>query len=206
MGLITENDNELSISDMVKNDQEMRSGEFFDLNVDFTNQKELKKMMGETPNEFLNNLDSLDDIQGIWLIAQHADNDLEFQRQVLDLLKSNIDFISKKFNIPTISIQSRIAMLIDRIMVNETTSVEGYRNSGKDDFSDVGKGKQKYGTQGGELNGNWVPRPIEIDNNIYFFQTPEKLLKDEQFLKKINYLRNSVGLPDIEEYLKQMNS
>ena len=95
-------------------------------------------------------------------------------------------------------------MLRDRIMVNNTTSVVGFRDSGKDDFGSVKNGKQKYGTQGGVHENGWIPRPIEMDGKIYFFNTPEELYNDEKFLNRINKIRGEVGLPKLEEYVKQM--
>ena len=44
MGLIIE-EKEMSISDMVKKDQEMRQKEKFDTSIDFSNQKQLKKLV-----------------------------------------------------------------------------------------------------------------------------------------------------------------
>ena len=203
MGILTEEEN-ISISDMVKKDQEMRQNDDFNFEIDFSNQKQVKQMMGEDPNKFLQSLDSVEDVEGIWLIAQHADNDTEFQKQVLDLLENNGEFLSDKFKIPLTTVLNRIAMLRDRIMINNTTSVEGLRDNGKDDFGSVKNGKQKYGTQGGVYENGWVPRPIEMNGKVYFFNTPEELYRSEKFLNQINKIRGEVGLPNLEEYVKQM--
>lgn len=203
MGIIKEEDN-MSISDMVKKDQDMREKEDFDVNIDFSNQKQLKKMIDNNPQAFLEKIDSAKDVEGVWLIAQHADNDLEFQEMILDLLKSNKDMLIKKFNIPSKDVLHGIAMLTDRVMINSTTSVEGYRDSGNEDFSKVSSGKQKYGTQGGSHDGKWIPRPIEMEGKKYFFKTPDELYKNKEFLKKINKLRNDVGLSNLEDYVKNM--
>jgi len=95
MGLLTEEEN-LSISDMIKKDQEMRQQNNFDVEVDLSNQSHLKKMIGEDPQMFLDKLNNPQDIEGVWLIAQHADNDVEFQKMILDLLDSNKDMLSQK--------------------------------------------------------------------------------------------------------------
>ena len=44
MGILTEEEN-ISISDMVKKDQEMRQSDDFNVEIDFSNQKEVKQMM-----------------------------------------------------------------------------------------------------------------------------------------------------------------
>ncbi len=204
MGLLEEEEEEMSISDMVKKDQEMRQQETFDTNVDFINQKQLKKLLGENPQKFLESLDNKEDVEGVWLIAQHADNDVQFQQMILDLLSSNKDMLAKKFNISVQEILYGIAMLTDRVMINSSTGVQGYRDNDEEDFSEVTSGIQKYGTQGGVHNGKWVTRPIKIDGQKYFFQTPEELYGDKEFLSKINSLRSEFGLPPLEQYVENM--
>ena len=203
MGLITE-EKEMSISDMVRKDQEMRQKEKFDTSIDFSNQEQLKKLLGEDPQKFLESLNTKEDVQGVWLISQHADNDIELQKMILELLDSNKDMLSQKFNIPIQEVLYGIAMLTDRIMVNTSTGVKGYRDNEMDDFSEVSSGMQKYGTQGGIHNGSWVPRPIEMDGQITFFKTPEELYNNQEFLIKINRLRSEVGLPTLEGYVENM--
>jgi len=203
MGLITE-EKEMSISDMVRKDQEMRQKEKFDTSIDFSNQEQLKKLLGEDPQKFLESLNTKEDVQGVWLISQHADNDIELQKMILELLDSNKDMLSQKFNIPIQEVLYGIAMLTDRIMVNTSTGVKGYRDNEMDSFSEVSSGMQKYGTQGGIHNGSWVPRPIEMDGQITFFKTPEELYNNQEFLIKINRLRSEVGLPTLEGYVENM--
>jgi hypothetical protein len=156
MGLITE-EKEMSISDMVRKDQEMRQKEKFDTSIDFSNQEQLKKLLGEDPQKFLESLNTKEDVQGVWLISQHADNDIELQKMILELLDSNKDMLSQKFNIPIQEVLYGIAMLTDRIMVNTSTGVKGYRDNEMDSFSEVSSGIHKYGTEGGIHNGSWVP-------------------------------------------------
>jgi len=197
MGLLKEEE-DISISDMVRKDQEMRQGENFDTSVDLSNQQHLKKLLGEDPQKFLENLNTKEDVEGVWLIAQHADNDLELQKMILDLLESNKDMLSQKFNIPTQQVLYGIAMLTDRVMVNSSLSSDQQKSS------EVSLGSQKYGTQGGIHNGSWVPRPIEMDGQTYFFETPEELYENQEFLIKINKIRNKNGLPNLEDYVSNM--
>ena len=197
MGLLKEEE-DISISDMVRKDQEMRQGENFDTSVDLSNQQHLKKLLGEDPQKFLENLNTKEDVEGVWLIAQHADNDLELQKMILDLLESNKDMLSQKFNIPTQQVLYGIAMLTDRVMVNSSLSSDQQKSS------EVSLGSQKYGTQGGIHNGSWVPRPIEMDGQTYFFETPEELYENQEFLIKINKIRNENGLPNLEDYVSNM--
>jgi len=202
MGLV--NEQEESISDMVKKDQEMRQKETFDTEIDLSNQKQIKKLMGDDPQKFIESLNNKEDIEGVWLIAQHADNDLEFQKMVFNLLDNNKEMLSKKFDISLKEIKYGLAMLTDRIMVNSSTGLQGYRDNNMEDFSEISSGIQKYGTQGGEYNGKWVPRPIKMDGEVYFFNTPEELYYDKHFLKRINNIRHEVGLPSLEEYVQNM--
>ena len=180
MGLLVEEDT-VSISDMVKKDQEMRQQEKFDTDVDLTNQNQLKQLIGQDPQTFIENITNPKDIEGLWLISQHADNDLEFQKMILNLLESNKDMLIQKFNIPSQTVLQGIAMLTDRVMVNSTTSLEGYRDGSNDNFSDVNSGIQKYATQGGVHNGSWVPRPIEMDGQTYFLKHPKSYMKTKSF-------------------------
>lgn len=67
-----------------------------------------------------------------WLLVQHADHDIEFQKQCLELMKQTSNDVSKV----------NIAYLEDRVKVN----------SGR---------PQIYGTQFYEHDGIYEPRPIE---------------------------------------------
>jgi hypothetical protein len=196
---------ESTIADLVAADQKMRSHERFDIKVDLENQKVLKKILAKDPENVLKSIDNPEEVEGVWLIAQHADNDLEFQAEILKLFEKLRDFFAQKFKIDKSLINRRIAMLTDRISVNSTTSVQGYRNNGKLSFEDVKNGKQVYGSQGGEYNGKWVHRPVEIEDKLYFHETPEEIIADKEFLRKINSKRSSMGLEPYEEYVKNMN-
>lgn len=73
-----------------------------------------------------------------WLLIQHSDHDIEFQKQCLELMK----------NAPSTEVEKRdIAFLEDRIRVNQ------------------GK-KQLYGTQFIQKDDKHIPKPIEDEENI----------------------------------------
>jgi hypothetical protein len=73
-----------------------------------------------------------------WLLVQHADHDVEFQKECLELMKAEPETeVSKK----------DIAYLEDRICVNEDCP-------------------QIYGTQFTEKEGRFMPRVIENMENL----------------------------------------
>jgi len=175
--------------------------------ADIKTSEELKKIIGDNPQNFISSIDKIEDIEAIWLIIQHADNDLEFQKSMFNLFETNKENFINKFPDQKLKIKKGMAMLEDRIMVNTNTSVVGYRNNGMEDFEELINGKQTYGSQGGVTpDGNyWIPRPIEMDGKLYFFETPQKLLDDVNFLTKLNAKRSEMGLSTMEEYLSMMN-
>jgi len=195
MGLIVEED-DLSLSDLEKRDQEMRMDDekTMDMDIDLDNQKHLKRILGDNPEKFIQNINSFEDLKSVWLITQHADNDVEFQKMILNSLQKNIRTLIEKFPSEEMVIKQGIAMLTDRIMVNSTVT----------NFSDISDGIQKYGSQGGTHNGIWVPRRIKMGGKTYFFNTPEELLNNTNFLFKINRLRNEMGLQPLEDYVRHM--
>jgi hypothetical protein len=73
-----------------------------------------------------------------WLIVQHADRDVAFQKKCLKLIE--------KMSAGEVSVKEK-AYLIDRVRVNE------------------GK-KQVYGTQTILKDGKYVPQPIEDEKNV----------------------------------------
>lgn len=104
------------INAMVKRDQEMRAkvekGAEWDSTIDVENTVRLKQIVaqyGWPTVELVGKKASYN----AWLLAQHADKDRAFQRQVLDLMraarKSNPDSIESK----------NIAYLTDRLLVAE---------------------------------------------------------------------------------------
>ena len=79
-----------------------------------------------------------DGASAAWLLVQHADADMKFQRQCLDLMtKLPKDEIS----------QTNLAYLTDRVLLAE-------------------RKKQRYGTQFTSVDGKWKPRPLEDEANV----------------------------------------
>jgi len=193
------------LKSMVTSDQRMRQGNM-DINTDIANQTELKNLMGVDKENFIKDLNTFEDLENLWVIVQHSDNDIEFQKEILKILQNNQQTLETKFSTNSQDIKMGIAMLEDRVMVNTNTSVVGYRDSGMEDFGELINGKQTYGSQGGvNENGEWIPRPIELDGKIYFYESPQRLIDDVEFLNKLNKKRSLMGLGSMEDYLKKMN-
>ena len=206
VGLLTIKDISDKLKVLANSDQSIRQGEYLDITTDITNQTELKKLMGVDKENFIKNLNTFEDLENLWVIVQHSDNDIEFQKEVLKILQNNQQTLETKFSTNSQDIKMGIAMLEDRVMVNTNTSVVGYRDTGMEDFGELINGKQKYGTQGGvNESGEWIPRPIELDGKIYFYESPQRLIDDVEFLNKLNEKRSLMGLGSMEDYLKKMN-
>ena len=127
---------------MVRVDQEMRTknikdAEFWDEEIDRKNTERMKEIISEIgwPTRTKVGEKGMKDA---WLLVQHADHDLEFQRQCLELMQAeNSDEVGKK----------NLAYLVDRVRVNEGRL-------------------QLYGSQFGEKDGVFVPKPIEDEEHI----------------------------------------
>jgi hypothetical protein len=206
VGVLTIKDISDKLKVLANSDQSIRQGEYLDITTDIANQTELKKLMGVDKENFIKNLNTFEDLENLWVIVQHSDNDIEFQKEVLKILQNNQQTLETKFSTNSQDIKMGIAMLEDRVMVNTNTSVVGYRDTGMEDFGELINGKQKYGTQGGvNESGEWIPRPIELDGKIYFYESPQRLIDDVEFLNKLNEKRSLMGLGSMEDYLKKMN-
>lgn len=98
-----------------------------------------------------------DGASAAWLLVQHADRDREFQKKCLALMEA----------MPAGEVRGEnVAYLQDRVL--------------------VGEGKpQKYGTQTTEVDGKFVPSPIEDEEHV-----------DER--------RKKLGMMPLKEYLKQI--
>ena len=72
-----------------------------------------------------------------WLLVQHSDHDVEFQKKCLELMKTQTGEVSKR----------NVAYLEDRVRVNEGRP-------------------QLYGTQFGGEGENYGPRPIEEPEKV----------------------------------------
>ncbi len=94
----------------------------------------------------------------VWLIAQHADYDIDFQERILNHFKK----------LPSISERKKhIAFLTDRVLVNK------------------GK-KQKYGTQFyDDSEGNFTHRPIEDEKNLNKLRKEMSLEAFEEYRKRL---------------------
>ena len=191
------------ISDKLKvlanSDQSIRQGEYLDIPTDIANQTELKNLMGVDKENFIKDLKTFEDLENLWVIVQHSDNDIEFQKEVLKILQNNQQTLETKFSTNSQDIKMGIAMLEDRVLINTKTS--------SSNFGDLTQGLQKYGSQGGLTDdGYWIPRPIDIDGNPIYFKTPNEWYNlNKETLDKINSKRSSMGLPNIEDYIKNMN-
>jgi hypothetical protein len=122
------------ILSMVKEGQEMRKSGKWDNNVDRKNTERIKEIIQQFgwPGKTLVGDEAS---QGAWLLVQHADHDVDFQKRALELLKKAVESKeAEKFD---------LAFLTDRTRVN----------SGK---------PQVFGTQFyRNKDEEFVPRPIE---------------------------------------------
>ena len=124
-------------------DQKMRIGHqqnkvAWDDKVDEVNTKRLKEIVSEIGWPTFSKVGE-NASNGAWLLVQHADKDVEFQKFCLDLMKK----------VPDGDVRKRdLAFLEDRVRVNSHLP-------------------QIYGTQFYvDDNGNFGPRPIEDEENI----------------------------------------
>jgi len=81
----------------------------------------------------------VDGANAAWLLVQHADLDKPFQKQCLELMR-------EAFKRKEVS-GSDLAYLTDRVLVGQ-------------------KEKQLYGTQFSQVEGKWVPEPIQDEANV----------------------------------------
>lgn len=126
---------------MVKIDQKMRlmaikDNKFWDKNVDRHNTERLKDIISEVGLPTISKV-GLEASKAAWLIAQHADHDLKFQKDVLKKIKKAVkdkDFEAKY-----------LAYITDRVTLKEN-------------------GWQIYGTQfKRNKNNSWQPLPLKDD-------------------------------------------
>ena len=124
---------------MVKVDQKMRRGREFDNRIDIKNTCEFKKILDKYgwPKK---SIFGEDVSNSAWLIVQHADHDIDFQKNSLKILKrlEKISEINRHL----------IPLLIDRVRVNQGR-------------------KQIYGTQFYMNEKNeLVPRPLSNPGKV----------------------------------------
>lgn len=130
------------LQQMIDEDQDMREKglsdpDFWDYEIDKRNTKRMKEIVAEIGFPSVSKVGA-EGSHNAWLLIQHADHDVEFQKMCLGLMKE----------LPLGEVARRdMAYLEDRIRVNE-------------------KQGQVYGTQFNQIDGKYVPQPIEDENNV----------------------------------------
>lgn len=129
------------IKKMVDVDQDMRErsdeDDSWDEEVDVRNTERMKAIVSEIGWPTISKV-GMEGASNAWLLVQHADHDVAFQEQCLQLMKE----------VPTNEVERvDIAYLEDRVRVNQ------------------GRG-QLYGTQFTQENNQHIPRPIEDEERI----------------------------------------
>ncbi len=136
------------LAEMVRVDQEMRQkslesmksnpgDDFWDSEVDKRNTERMKEIILEIGWPTVSKVGA-GGMRDAWLIVQHADHDLDFQKQCLELMKNEPEGEVGK---------TEIGYLEDRTRVN----------SGQE---------QLYGTQFYDKDGVYIPRPIKDEENL----------------------------------------
>lgn len=119
---------------MVEADQKMRKSHEWNSEIDRKNtarMKEIIKLYGWPGKSLI----GMDGATGAWLLVQHADHNVEFQKQALELLKEAVEKEEAE--------KKALAYLTDRVRVNSGES-------------------QVFGTQFyTNEKGEFGPRPIE---------------------------------------------
>jgi hypothetical protein len=119
---------------MVKADQSMRMGHEWDSKIDVCNTERMKEILKQNGWPGISLVDA-EGAEGAWLLLQHADHDIEFQKQGLALLQQAV----KKSEAE----KWHEAYLTDRVRINSGES-------------------QIFGTQFyKDKDGKFVPRPIQ---------------------------------------------
>ncbi len=132
-----------SILEMVEKDQEARRKSIeeeqeFDINIDRNNTEELKKIIEKIGWPTVSKVGKKAS-NGAWLLVQHADQDVHFQKYCLEMMKKEpVEEVS----------EVDIAYLHDRVCVNE----------GKPQFFGTQFYDNEYGAYG--------PRPIEDEEHV----------------------------------------
>jgi len=114
--------------------------------VDGSNTMEIKAML-KGRGWFRDDKDGERAATRAWVIVQHADQDPEFQKEALALME-------KELGAPGVS-RRNFAYLYDRVQLR------------LNDFENVHKRQQRYGTQGRCVDqGGWEPFPLEDPDNV----------------------------------------
>lgn len=151
---------ELAIIDQKMRRQRRKTWKF-DVSIDRNNTRELKEIIKKYGWPTIS-LVGKKASNAAWLIAQHADHDIRFQKRVLDLFSK-----IKTKNSRDINLQN-IAYLTDRILVKE-------------------KKKQIFGTQFyWNKQGELLPFPILNKRNVEKIRKDHNLLTLEENIRRIN--------------------
>ena len=114
--------------------------------VDKFNTAELQKML-DGRGWFRDDIDGDNAARHAWLIAQHADQNPDFQQDVLTLIEAELDA-------PGVS-KSNYAYLYDRVQIRYADGIDGIKKL------------QRYATQGRCSGpGTWEPFPFENPDDI----------------------------------------
>jgi hypothetical protein len=162
------------LSEMVEQDQEIRNklmqlGESPEL---FQRMEQLSKEHVQTLKHILSDYEWITISEfdqkadrNAWLLVQHADNDVDFQKEILQKLE-------RLYPLGETSSQN-FAYLYDRVAHNENRP-------------------QRYGTQGHIIEGQWEPHEIEDFINLESRRTSMGMVSFQEYSDKIKqvYSRN----------------
>ncbi|WP_313321244.1 DUF6624 domain-containing protein [Stenotrophomonas sp.] len=131
--------------EMARIDQDARSGEWSPqmiekmLAVDAANLPQIRKIAAEHDGLPAVSQVGADGLSAAWLLVQHADRDVDFQRGVLERIMPLVgrgEVSSREY-----------ALLTDRVLVNSNRP-------------------QRYGSQLLAVGGEWQPRPMEAPDQV----------------------------------------
>ncbi|MGH8055573.1 MAG: DUF6624 domain-containing protein [Stenotrophomonas sp.] len=135
----------VQLLEMARVDQEARTGDWSPsmiekmLAVDAANLPEIKKIVAEYRGLPGVAQVGADGLSAAWLLVQHADRDVDFQRGVLEQIMPLVargEVSSREF-----------ALLTDRVLVNSEQP-------------------QRYGSQLLAVGGKWQPKPMEVPDQV----------------------------------------
>lgn len=131
--------------EMARIDQEARVGDWSPsmiermLAVDAANLPQIKRIVADHGGLPGARQVGADGVSAAWLLVQHADRDVDFQRQVLDGIMPQVEGGEVSAH--------DFALLTDRVLVN------------------AGR-PQRYGSQLAAIDGQWQPKPMEAPEQV----------------------------------------
>jgi hypothetical protein len=151
---------------LAEKDQGMRTQGKWDVSVDKRNLQELKNLIKRYGWPKINDV-GIEGSEAAWLIAQHADFDLQFQIDALRMIKEH----AKKGEAPL----HQIAYLTDRILANQNK-------------------KQVFGTQFYKTKRGYLKlRPIRNFKNIDKQRIKFNLPPLQLYIQKIKEMKKKSG-------------